>query len=135
MGRRALPLVLAAIALAGCGTPSADLFVVDRAGDGPGARLHLLVSDGGTVRCDGRPPAAISNDQLLDARNLQRDLEEPATQRLQLAPQPGSVLRYRVRTPDGIIAFADDSRGKPPVLNRLVLYVRELERGPCGRRG
>jgi hypothetical protein len=133
MGRRTLPLALAAAALCGCGTTSADLFVVDRSGQVPGAKLNLVVSDGGTVRCDGRAPVDISSDQLLDARNLQRDLQTPAERRLRLAPAPGSVLRYHVTTPDGTVAFADDSRGKPAVLNRLVLFVQQIERGRCRR--
>ena len=34
-----------------------DLFAVERTGEGPGARLDLVVSDGGSVRCDGHSHA------------------------------------------------------------------------------
>ena len=66
MRRLALVVVLAAV-LAGCGGPSADLFVVQRTGSVPGADLEMLVSDSG-VRCNGGPEREISSDQLLDAR-------------------------------------------------------------------
>ena len=134
MRLRTLLVVTALCGLAGCGGQSSDLFAVDRAGSIPGARLRLVVSDGGTVRCDGGRPVAISDSELLDARNLQRDLEAPAARALRLPARPGSVLRYRVRTPDGTVAFADDSPAKPAVLNRLAFFVREISRARCRRR-
>ena len=134
MRLRTLLVVTALCGLAGCGARSSDLFAVDRAGSIPGARLSLVVSDGGTVRCDGGRPVVISDSELLDARNLQRDLEAPAARALRLPARPGSVLRYRVRTPDGTVAFADDSPAKPAVLNRLAFFVREISRARCRRR-
>src|SRR5213082_2464007 len=118
------PTVLLVVAgLAGCGTQSPDLFAVQRAGTIPGARLRLVVNDGGTVRCDGGRAVDLTDQQLLDARQIQRDLKSPAKRALRLPPQPGSVLRYRVTTPDGAVSFADDSRGRPAVLNRLAFFV------------
>ena len=137
MDSRALPgavaAALAALALAGCagGTPSADLFAVERAGSIPGARLRMIVSDGGTVQCGRAKPVSITDPELLEGRDIQHDLVTPAKQHLRLAPAPGSVLRYTVRSGDGTIVFADNSRGKPPVLDRLVLYVRQLARQRC----
>ena len=123
----------AAVLFAACGSPSPDLFAVDRAGSIPGARLRLVVNDAGTVRCDDRPAVKLSGGELLDARDLQRDLEAPAARELRLAPGRGSVLRYRVRTPDGAVSFADDSAAKPAVLDRLAFYVRRVARERCGR--
>jgi hypothetical protein len=130
---RPFAVAVAALLAAGCGAPSPDLFAVDRAGGIPGARLRLVVNDAGTVRCDERPAVKLSERELLDARDLQRDLEAPAARDLRLAPGPGSVLRYRVSTPDGTVRFADDSRGKPAVLDRLAFYVRRLAQQRCGR--
>ena len=93
----------------------------------------MVVSDGGTVSCDGGKSIEITGKELLDARDIERDLEKPAQSALRLAPQAGSVLRYRVHTSEGTLSFADDSRGKPPVLDRLAFYVRRVAQERCGR--
>jgi len=131
------PLAAAALAAgllaAACGSPAPDLFAVQRSGSIPGAQLRLVVNDAGTVRCDDRRAVGLSGGELLDARALQRDLKTPAARGLRLAPGRGSVLRYRVRTPDGTVSFADDSAGKPAVLDRLAFYVRRVAQERCGR--
>jgi len=129
----AVAALAAALLAAACGSPSPDLFAVDRSGTIPRARLRLIVNDAGTVRCDDRRAVELSGGELLGARDLQRDLEAPAARALRLAPGRGSVLRYRVRTPDGTVSFADDSAGKPAVLDRLAFYVRRVAQGRCGR--
>ena len=128
--RRAAALAML-LALAGCGTPSADLFAVDRAGTIPGAKLAMVVSDGGTVTCNGAKPVSLTNDQLLDARQLQRDLKDAAERHLELASRPGSIFRYEVRTPDGTLRFADNSPGARGSLARLTLFVRNVAMQRC----
>ncbi len=136
MARRAIAVVVLAAGLAGaaagCGGESADLFAVDRAGEVPGARLRMVVNDGGTVRCNDAKAVRMPDELLLDARAIQRDLEEPAVEGLRLTPGPQSVLRYDVHTPDGQVRFADDSRGRPPVLDRLAYFVRRAAKEVCG---
>jgi hypothetical protein len=130
--RRAAAALFAAALLAGCGTPSADLFVVHRSGSIPGARLTLLVSDGGFVRCNGSgPDRDLPDPLLLDARALARDLEKPAKRGLTLPPGPGSVLTYSVRLEDGTVRFSDTSPRQPAVFRRLALFVRQVAKGPC----
>ena len=62
MSRRAAALaalVLAAPGVAGCGTPSPDLFEVRRSGQDPNANVTVVVNDGGHVTCNGtRHPLA-----------------------------------------------------------------------------
>src|SRR3954471_479275 len=127
--RRAL--LLGPLVLAGCGTPSADLFAVNRAGSVPGAKLAMVVSDGGTVTCNGAKAVSLTNDQLLDARELQRDLKDAAERHLELPPRAGSVFRYEVRTPDGTVRFADNSPGARGALARLTLFVRDVAKQQC----
>ena len=129
--RRAAAALIALGALAGCGTPSADLFVVNRSGSVPGAKLAMIVSDGGTVRCNGAKAVSMTNEQLLDARELQRDLKDAAERHLDLAPRAGSVFRYEVRTPDGSVRFADNSPGTRGALARLTLFVRDVAKQRC----
>ena len=131
MRARAAATTLVLAALAGCGTPSADLFAVQRSGTVPGARLSMVVSDGGTVRCNSAKAVDLTDEQLLDARELQRDLKDAAERHLELTTRPGSVFRYEVRTPDGSVRFADNSPGARGALARLTLFVRQVAKGQC----
>jgi hypothetical protein len=125
-----MALALAA-GLGGCGGAAHDLFLVQRGGAIPGARLALRVTDDGRASCNRGPLVDISSAQLIAARELQRDLEPLAKRRFALPPGRGSVLRYRVVLEDGAVRFADDSRGQPPALFRLAKLTRDVARGPC----
>ncbi len=128
-------VALAALVLAGCGAPSADLFVVDRSGSDRNANLRLLVSDDGTVTCNGSRHE-IPNDRLLDARRLTRELAPQAQLHLVLPPRPGSVLAYKVRMEAGTVAFSDTSRPLPSTFARLEVFTKAISEDVCGlRRG
>lgn len=122
----------ASLAAAGCGTPSADLFVVERSGELPDADLHLVVGDGGAVECDGeeRP---ISSDRLLEARDLARDLAPLLERGVRLPPGERSLLRFEVTGEEGTIAFSEGSPGLRPVMARVVRFTRDVARDACGR--
>jgi hypothetical protein len=128
----ALALAAAAAAAAGCGTDPADLFVVQRAGTIPGARLELRVTDDGRASCNDRPLVDITSAQLVDARDIERELEPLARRRLALEPGRGSILRYRVLLEDGALRFADNSPRQPAPLFALAKLTRDVARGPCG---
>jgi hypothetical protein len=132
--RRAAPAVglAALLLLAGCGTPSADLFVVERSGSIPGASLRLLVSDGGTVTCNGGGEREMSDQQLLEARGLARDLAKYAKRDVVLGPGPNAVLTYHVRLEDGTVGFSDTSPGQPLVFRRLAAFTRDVAKSVCG---
>jgi hypothetical protein len=125
-------LAAGALAVAGCGTPSADLFVVTRSGSIPGATLSLLVSDGGTVRCNGGGSLSLGDERLLTARELARDLRKPAERALSLAAGPASIMRYRVRVEDGTVSFSDTSKGQPAVFFRVAAFTRDVAKNVCG---
>jgi hypothetical protein len=122
----------AVLAFAGCGTPSKDLFLVERSGEGPGAELTLLVSDDGSVRCNGEKPKDMGSARLIDARGIERELVEQATKRRVFKPGPGFVLRYTVRVQDGRLEFSDTSTGLPLDLQKLAAFTRELSKQVCG---
>jgi hypothetical protein len=116
----------------GSGAPAHDLFLVQRGGAVPGARLALRVTDDGRASCNRGPLVDISSAQLITARELQRDLTPLAERRFALSPGRDSILRYRVVLEDGAVRFADDSRGQPPALFRLAKLTRDVARGSCG---
>lgn len=142
-GRAFVALCVAAALVVGCaeGTPSADLFVVQRAGSLPDADLRLRVSDGGFVRCDGGPEVQITSEQLIDARAIARALngepddDEPGIVETapRNPPRPGSQLRYEVRSEEGTVTFSDNSRPVPEELQELQVLVRALAQEACGR--
>jgi hypothetical protein len=128
----ALLAALAVSAITGCGgLKPADLFVVQRSGSAPVARLTLLVNEQGGVHCDGRPAGKLSDSQLIEARSIEEDLRSPASRHLVLPPKPGSVLAYEVRSEDGTVRFADNSAAQPAVLRRLALFVLRVAQGVC----
>ena len=128
--RRLLPF-LAVVVLAGCGSPPPDLFLVERSGPDPAANLTMLVSDGGSVTCNGKEHA-LDADRLLRARALTRELSEQAELGLELPPGPNSNLSYRVRMEAGTVAFSDTSRGNPPAFNELAAFTKDVSERVCG---
>jgi hypothetical protein len=124
-------VALAALALGGCGSEAHDLFVVDRNGAIPGARLSLRITDDGRASCNDKPLADITSAQLIDARSAERSLKDPAEAHLRLGPGPQPVLSYRVRTEDGVVAWSDDSQRQPPVLFALAKLTRDVAKGVC----
>jgi hypothetical protein len=124
--------LVAAVVLSGCGSPAADLFEVKRSGSDRNANLTLLVSNDGTVTCNGGERRPISSETLLKARELERDLSEQAELHLVLEPGQGSVLAYRVRMEAGTISFADNSRPLPPAFARLTAFTSDVSESICG---
>jgi len=129
--RPALAGAAAALALAGCGTPSPDLFEVRRSGADRNANLTLLVNDGGSVSCDG-DSHALDSERLLRAREIARDLEPQAMLNLELPRGPGSQLSYRVRLEEGTVAFSDTSRGNPPSFHAVAAFTKDVAERVCG---
>jgi hypothetical protein len=130
--------LLALVSLAACGGVTApDLFIVQRSGSGPHARLTLLVNEEGRVHCNGRGTRngrklKLSDAALVQARAIQEDLKEPASEGLSLSPGRGSVLSYSVRDENGSVRFSDNSSGQPKVLRELALFVLQTAQRVCG---
>lgn len=129
--RRLLAALAAAPALAACGTPSHDLFVVQRSGLLPGARLTMLVTDSGAVTCNGARHD-LGSERLIEAREIERDLEEPGSRGLSLPPRARSQLTYEVRLETGIVRFSDNSQAQPAAFFRLAAFVRAVAKDVCG---
>jgi hypothetical protein len=117
--------------LAACGQQAPDLFVVNRSGQGRNAKLTMVVSDDGTVTCNGRSHE-LPAKSLLQARALVREMGASAKLALDLPPRPGSVLAYKVRMQAGTIVFADTSRPIPTPLIRLEQFTKDVSEDVCG---
>jgi hypothetical protein len=130
--------MLVLVSLSACGGVMApDLFIVQRSGSGPGAKLTLLVNEEGRVHCngvgvrDGRK-LKLSDSGLVQARAIQEDLKEPAAEHLSLSPGAKSVLSYSVRDENGSVRFSDNSSAQPKVLRELALFVLQTAQRVCG---
>ena len=123
---------LAAVGLAGCGAGYPDLFVLNRTGTLPGAKLTLLVNDGGTVRCNGGAPRDLPDALLLDARDIVTSLDDEAHDDLVLPRPPGALLRYRLRDEAGTVTFSDIDAGRLPKLGKVIAFTRTVARDVCG---
>ena len=128
--RRAV-LALAALALVGCGSPPPDLFAVTRSGPDPAANLTMVVSDGGSVTCNGKQHA-LDAKRLLKARQLTRDLAKQAELGLELPPGPKANLSYKVRLEAGTVRFSDTSRGNPLAFFQLAAFTKDVSERVCG---
>jgi hypothetical protein len=125
-------VLILAFVLAGCGGVKAgDLFVVYRSGSTPHASLSLLANEEGNVNCNGGPTLKLSDPQLVEARTIQEETHDAASEHRVLAPRPGSVLRYHLREEAGTITFSDNSAGQPAIFHRLQLFVLEVAQQVC----
>ncbi|MDQ3678133.1 MAG: hypothetical protein M3401_15275 [Actinomycetota bacterium] len=122
-----------ALSVGGCGTPSPDLFVVNRDGRVPGAKLTLLVSDT-SARCNNGPARPLTSAQTIEARDLSDDLLEfQAGDRLIHTSGPAQIFSFTVRTETGRLRYPDTAQ-RPPVLPRLSRFVRRTAIDLCGLR-
>jgi hypothetical protein len=128
---RLVVLCAAALLLGGCGAEAPDLFQVKRSGADRNANVTLVVSDSGSVRCNGaeHPLAA---KLLLRARELARDLGRQAELGIELPPGPGSTLRYSARLESGHVAFSDRSTGQPRTFFLLAQFTKDVAEDVCG---
>lgn len=131
MGVRLLAPLLAGLVLAGCGTPAGDLLVAGRSGSIPGAKLNMRVIDDGQVECNGKRHP-MTSDQLIEAREIVRELAGPAEDGVDLPPGDPTILRFRIRTEDGVVNFSDTSPGQPKAFPRAAQLIRVIAKEACG---
>ena len=74
----------------------------------------------------------MTDQQLLRARALARDLERPAARHVSLPPGRNGILSYRVRLADGAVSFTDTSPRLTPPLLRLQALTRSVATRICG---
>lgn len=125
-------VLLTAFSSTGCGQMAADLFAIERTGTDQHS-LRMVISDGGTVTCNSAKRVSLGSQRLLTARALTRDLEPLAKLDIALAPQKGSVYRYRLRHAAGLVSFADNSSAMPAVLPKLVAFSHDIANNICAR--
>jgi hypothetical protein len=124
--------LLGALGSCGLNVASPDLFVLTRTGHG--AKLTLLVNDGGTIRCNGGASKPIPDSMLLSARSLVTQLTPDAQRNLTIAAAPGSEYSFNVKLSVGTISFGDTAAGRRTELAQAELFALQAAHGPCGLR-
>jgi hypothetical protein len=120
----------AALALAACGTPSPDLFIAERGGNVPGAKLHLLISDT-SVRCNHGKPLPLTSPQTIEARDILKDLLSVQTGDVAYPkPPPAQIFHFTIRDEKGALRFPDTAQ-RPAILPRTAQFVRRLAIDTC----
>jgi hypothetical protein len=121
--------------LAGCGlkVSSPDLFLLQRTGQG--GPLTLLVNDDGSIRCDGGAAKPISDQLLIQARDLATNLAKDAKAGLRVPPSPGGVYSFTIKLQDGTISFGDTAAATHHELAPAELFAVQAAQGPCGLHG
>jgi hypothetical protein len=124
---------LAACGLAGCttGDQAADLFAVTRSGSVPDAYVQIVPRSDGTTSCDGKRHLLPGN-LLIEAEDLQPELESPAAHAVTLPSGPRPVMTYSVLTPGGHFSYSDDSPHQPKAFYALSYFTTEVARQVCG---
>jgi hypothetical protein len=122
------------VALTGClNVQSPDLFLLTRTG--AGAKLTLLVNDGGTIRCDGGPAKPLADALLIQARDLASELDGDAKDGLRFPRTPNSVEQYSIKLQNGTVSFPDTAGRKRKELAQIQLWAVQAAQRPCGLSG
>ena len=133
-------LTTAAAALAaGCNGPiPADLFLVQRNGSVPGAKLTLRVTDDGGAYCNETKRHELTSAQLITALAIRGDLDGRSDSDVGLSKKhinlkPGSIstYNYKVRSENGSVSFADTSPHQPQTFYKLAELTREVATQIC----
>jgi hypothetical protein len=134
--RRALAAsALAALAAAGCGNPGGDLIAIEvrEAGAGTPA-TRLVVTDDGRGSCNGSELERLPSERLLEAREVEREIERLAVNDTRLPPLRGR-RSYRAETPDGSVTWSEGFRPAPEGIAEGTLLALKLRRELCPRGG
>jgi hypothetical protein len=127
--RAGLAGVLATGLLAGCGGEAGDLIALEAAGGAkPGHRI--VVTGDGRGSCDGGGLSSIPSDRLIEAREVERELQELADESATF-PEQRDRRRYTARTDDGVVRWSEGARELPRVLPEASLLALKLERELC----
>ena len=122
---------LAAIALvAGCGGNAGDLMAIEVSGGTAAADRTLVITGDGRGRCGGGELQNVESDLVVEARDVERDIESLANES-RAFPQRAGRRRYVVRTDDGVVRWSEGAPGLPEILPRTALLTLQLERELC----
>jgi len=130
MRRVALTLVAATAALAGCGGDPGELITITTTGGGEPAQ-RLVVEGDSRGSCDRGAERTLPSRLILDAREIERQLEKPARERASYTDGPRGARRYTAATKYGLVTWTEGARSAPPAVARAIQLRQNLKRELC----
>ena len=124
--RLAVAGLAAAALLAGCGGGAGDLMSI--AVSGVGAAHTLVVTGDGRGSCDGGPLKTLQSSDVLDAREVARELKDLAKRGDTFTARGRTFL---AKTKDGSVRWSETYRPLPTPLPEAELLTLTLTRELC----
>lgn len=131
--RRVALLATAAGLLAGCGGESGDLMAIDVSGGVAADRgpLAIVVTGDGRGHCNDGPRESIPSELVIEARELERELDDLAQDGASFEGQDADRASYVLRIKAGTVRWTEGAPGLPKELARAQLYALALDRRLC----
>jgi len=111
---------------ASCGNPGGDLIALEERG---AHFTRLVVTDDGRGSCNGGELERLASGRLLEAREVERGLEELALERTNF-PESTGGRHFRAQIRGATLTWRERSR-QDPVLPKATLLTLKLKRELC----
>jgi hypothetical protein len=119
--------------LASCGGSAGDLLALEVSGGFQSEPVRLTVTDDGRGRCDDGALEPISSERLIEAREVERELEGLAEEGARFAGGKGAEgRRYVASIRAGTVRWSEGGAALPEVLPRAALLAEQLQDDLCG---
>ncbi len=117
--------------IAGCGGAAGDLLALEVSGGAGNVHDRLRVTDDGRASCNNGRLVAISNEQLLSAREDKRLLRPYAKRGDSFPGAVAGARNFVARSQDGSVTWSEGAPRLPTAIGRTTLLVIELQRQIC----
>ena len=127
----ALALSGAALAATACGNPGGDILAIEVRDPAPDRPIHrLVVTDDGRGRCNAGDLQRLGSARLLEAREVQRELEDLSGERSEFSG-PSGRRSYRADMRNATVTWVEGAAPVPEVIPKATLLATRLRRELC----
>lgn len=117
---------------AGCGGSAGDLLAFEVSGGAAGGDVRLVVTQDGRGTCDSAELSQIPSELLIEAREVERELEGLAEGGKSFESGGGAgSLTYVARTRSGTVTWSDVDPDLPPELEQATTLAQRLRADLC----
>jgi hypothetical protein len=118
---------LALLLLVGCGNPGGDLIALEERGT---HFTRIVVTDDGRGSCNGGELKRLDSGRLLEAREVERELQELADKGTTNFPEDTGGRHFRAQMRGTTVTWRERS-AQDPVLPKASLLTIQLRRELC----